>query len=172
MFFTSRDFFGFNWHSFAKLPARTSLLWLSMTWRQKYLAQNYYFSIKLVTWSLALLLLFCSVRRSLYSGKAFLAKPNVDANYFYFILGELTKISQCMTSFSKIAEKKLNKHCHVLHSIHSHNRWSKLLIINHSIAETTSKISFEIISVLIRFFGLVLYHSLSNINLQNSFIYL
>ena len=30
----------FNWHSFAELLAWRSLIWLSMTWRQRYLAQN------------------------------------------------------------------------------------------------------------------------------------
>ena len=34
-------------------------------------------------------------------GKALLAKPNPDANYFYLMLGELTKIGECMTSLSK-----------------------------------------------------------------------
>ena len=52
--------------------------------------------------------------------KALLAKPNPDANHFYFISDELTKIGEYMTSFSKMAQKKVNKHCHVLHLIHSH----------------------------------------------------
>ena len=34
--------------------------------------------------------------------KTLLAKPNLDTNYFWLILGELTKIGECMTSFSKI----------------------------------------------------------------------
>ena len=77
--------------------------------------------------------------------KALLAKPNPGTNYFYFILGDLTKIAQCMTSFSKIAQKKkkknLNKHCHVLHSVHW-DRLSKLLIINHTIGKNYFKDSF------------------------------
>ena len=44
------------------------------------------------------------------------------------------------------------------------------LLSNIVLRKTTSKISFEIISVSISFFSLVLYHSFSNINLQNSFI--
>ena len=36
-----------------------SLLWLSMTWRQRYLAQNYFLSITSLIWTLALHLLFC-----------------------------------------------------------------------------------------------------------------
>ena len=38
------------------------------------------------------------------------------------------------------------------------------------LGKTTSKIYFEIISVLVSFFSLVLYHSFSKINSQNSFI--
>ena len=40
-----------------------------------------------------------------WKGQALLAKPYPDANYFYLISGELTKIEECMTSFSKIAGK-------------------------------------------------------------------
>ena len=55
---------------------------------------------------------------------------------FYLMRDELIKIDEYMTSFSKIARKnwKGNKHCHVLHSIHSHRR-SKLFIIEHTIAK-------------------------------------
>ena len=73
---------------------------------------------------------------SMKTPKALLAKPNPDANYFYLMRDELIKIDEYMTSFSKIARKnwKGNKHCHVLHSIHSHRR-SKLFIIEHTIAK-------------------------------------
>ena len=37
--------------------------------------------------------------------KALLAKLNPEANYFYLMLGELAKIGEYMTSFSKIAGK-------------------------------------------------------------------
>ena len=37
--------------------------------------------------------------------KTLLAKPNPDANYFYLMRGELTKIGEYMTSFSKIVGK-------------------------------------------------------------------
>ena len=37
--------------------------------------------------------------------KALLAKPNPDANYFYLMRGELTKIGEYMTSCSKITGK-------------------------------------------------------------------
>ena len=43
--FTSRGFVWFNWHSFAQFLAWRSLLWLSMTWRKRYLTQNYFLSI-------------------------------------------------------------------------------------------------------------------------------
>ena len=43
-----------------------SLMVLAMTWPRRYLAQNYFVSITSLTWTLALQLLFCSVRRSLY----------------------------------------------------------------------------------------------------------
>ena len=67
--------------------------------------------------------------------KTLLAKPNPDANYFYLMRGELTKIGEYMTSFSKIVgkNKKENEHCHVLHSIRSHR--SSKLFIKHTIAK-------------------------------------
>ena len=40
-----------------------------MTWRRRYLAQSNFLSTTSLAWSLALHLLFCSVRRSLYGGK-------------------------------------------------------------------------------------------------------
>ena len=42
---------------------------------------------------------------SMKTPKALLAKPNPDANYFYLMRDELTKIDEYMTSFSKIARK-------------------------------------------------------------------
>ena len=60
------SFARFNWHSFAQLPAWRFLLWLSMKWRQRYLIQKYFLIIPSLTWTLALFLLFCSVRGYLY----------------------------------------------------------------------------------------------------------
>ena len=51
--FTSRSFALFNWDFFAQLLGWGSLLWLSMTWRQRYLAQNF-LNITLLTWTQAL----------------------------------------------------------------------------------------------------------------------
>ena len=56
-----------EWHSFAQLLSWRSLLWLSMTWQQSYLAQNNFLNITSLTWTLALHLLLCSFRRSIYS---------------------------------------------------------------------------------------------------------
>ena len=39
------------------------------------------------------------------SMKALLAKPNPDANYFSFILGELAKIGECRRHFQKYRNK-------------------------------------------------------------------
>ena len=44
-------------------------LWLPMTWRQRSLTQKYFLSTGSLAWSLAFHLLFCSVMRSLYSGR-------------------------------------------------------------------------------------------------------
>ena len=41
MSFSSHGSAQFNWHSFAQLLAWRSLLWLSMTWRQRFLTQKY-----------------------------------------------------------------------------------------------------------------------------------
>ena len=62
--FTSRCSSRFNWHSFAQFLAWRSLLWLFMTWRQRFLTRKYFLCKTLLTWSLALHLLFCSVRWS------------------------------------------------------------------------------------------------------------
>ena len=71
MSFISRDFTGFNWHSFAQLPVWRFLLWLSFMWRQSYLIQKIFLSIPSLTWTLALdNSLFCSVM------KAFTMKGN------------------------------------------------------------------------------------------------
>ena len=43
----------------AQLLAWRSRLWLSMTWRRRYLAQSNFLSTTLLAWSLALHLLFC-----------------------------------------------------------------------------------------------------------------
>ena len=43
----------------AQLLAWRSLLWLSMTWRRRYLTQSNFLSTTLLAWSLALHLLFC-----------------------------------------------------------------------------------------------------------------
>ena len=66
LFFTSRGSTRFKWHSFLQLLAWRSLLWLSMTWWQRFLTQKFFLSIPSLTWSLALHLLFCSVTRSIY----------------------------------------------------------------------------------------------------------
>ena len=50
----------------AQLLRWRSLVWLSMTWRWRYLIQSHFFSTTSLTWSLAVHLLFCSVRISLY----------------------------------------------------------------------------------------------------------
>ena len=55
----------------AQLLAWRSLLWLSMTWRRRYLTQSHFLSTASLDWSLVLHLLFCSVRRSLYGGRKF-----------------------------------------------------------------------------------------------------
>ena len=55
--------------SLAQLLAWRSLLWFSMTWRRRYLTQSHFLSTTSLDWSLALYLLFCSVRRSLYGGR-------------------------------------------------------------------------------------------------------
>ena len=54
MTFTSWGFAQFNWHSFTQLPAWRLLLWLSLTWRQRYLIQKNFLSIPSLTWTLAL----------------------------------------------------------------------------------------------------------------------
>ena len=64
--FTSCDFARFNWHSLAQLLAWRFFLWFSLKWRQRSLVQKYFSSIASLTRTLALHLLFCSVRRSLY----------------------------------------------------------------------------------------------------------
>ena len=60
MFFTSRGSARFNWHSCRvaslKVPA---IIWLSMTWRRRYLTQSNFLSTTSLTWSLALHLLSC-----------------------------------------------------------------------------------------------------------------
>ena len=48
--FTSRGFVRLNWTSFARLLVWRSLLWLPMTWRQRYLTHNYFRSITSLTW--------------------------------------------------------------------------------------------------------------------------
>ena len=68
MSFTSCFSAWFNWHS---CQHEGSLLWLPMTWRQRFLTQKYFISIPSLTWSLTLHLLFCSVRRSLYLEKRY-----------------------------------------------------------------------------------------------------
>ena len=77
--------------------------------------------------------------------KALLAKPNSDVNYFYLMLGELTKTGECMTSLSNIARKnsKGNKHCRVLHRLIRMEDQSCLLS-TIPLQKTTSRISFEI----------------------------
>ena len=62
--FTSRCSSRFDWHSFAQFLAWRSLLWLFMTWRQRFLTRKYFLCKTSLTWSLALHLLFCSVRWS------------------------------------------------------------------------------------------------------------
>ena len=64
--FTSCHSARFTWLSFAQLLAWRSMLWLSLTWQQRFLAQVNFLSIPLLTWSLESHWLFCSVRRSLY----------------------------------------------------------------------------------------------------------
>ena len=46
----------------AQLLAWRSRLWLSMTWRQRFLAHSNFLSIKSLTWPLALHLLFCFIQ--------------------------------------------------------------------------------------------------------------
>ena len=55
----------------AQLLAGRSLLWLSVTWRRRSLTESHFLSTTSLVWSLALRLLFCSVRRSLYSGRKY-----------------------------------------------------------------------------------------------------
>ena len=62
MSFTSCGSAWFNWHSFAELLAWKSLLWLSMTWQQKFLTQKYFLSTTSLAWFLTIHFLFCSVR--------------------------------------------------------------------------------------------------------------
>ena len=89
-------------------------------------------------------------------GKALSAKPNPDANYFYLILDELNKVGECMTSFSKIAGKIESKTSTVM-------RFIRFIVIEDQscslstifLQKTTSKISFDSISVLIKFLSLV-----------------
>ena len=56
----------------AQLLAWRSLLWLSTMCRQRYLTQSNFLSATSLAWSLALYLLFCSVRRRLYSGRKYI----------------------------------------------------------------------------------------------------
>ena len=85
-------------------------------------------------------------------GKALLAKPNPDANYFYLMLGELTKIGECMTSPSKIAGKNQKGNKHAMCSIRFiHIEDQSCLLSIMLLRKTASKISFEIISVSISF---------------------
>ena len=68
MSFTSRGFARLNWHSFAQLPPWRFLLWLPMTWRQKYLISKYlihkyFLSIPSLTWTQALHLFLFSQKQ-------------------------------------------------------------------------------------------------------------
>ena len=67
--FTSRGFSRFNWYSSAQyqLPAWMLFPWLSLTQRQRSLLLKYFQSITSLIWPLTLHLLFCSLRKSLYS---------------------------------------------------------------------------------------------------------
>ena len=54
MSFTFCGFSQFNWHSFAQLPAWRLFLWSSLTRKQRYLVQIYFYSRPALTWSLEL----------------------------------------------------------------------------------------------------------------------
>ena len=64
--------------SLAQLLAWRSLLWLSMTWRRRYLTQSNFLSTTSLAWSLALHLLFCFSQKPLRWGS--------DIFFFYLVV--------------------------------------------------------------------------------------
>ena len=69
--FFSRGSARFDWHSFVQLLAWRSLLWLSMTWRQRFSTQKCFLSTTSLAWSLALHI-YCFVQ----SGEAIKVNGN------------------------------------------------------------------------------------------------
>ena len=84
--------------TFAQLLAWKSLLWLSMIRRQRYLTQSHFLSITLLAWSLALHLLFCSVRRCLYGGRKY-THTNTPTSFLVSIQENMNQKKLCIWTF-------------------------------------------------------------------------